>query len=49
MAAGWGTSCCDWPELTDVMDGRTGQLEAADNDASQLATDKTVYHDTDTQ
>jgi len=25
------------------MDGRTGQLGAAANDASQLATDRTIY------
>ena len=44
MAAGCGTSCCDWPELTEAMDGRTGQLGAAANDDSQLATDKTICH-----
>ena len=45
MAAGWGTSCCDWPELTEAMDGMMGQLGAAVNDASQFATDKTIYCD----
>lgn len=43
MAAGWGTSCWDWPELTDVMEGNTGQLGAANSDVSQLATDKTIW------
>ena len=42
MAAGCGTSCCDWPELTEAIEGSTGQLEAAVNDASQLAMDKTI-------
>jgi len=42
MAAGCGTSCWDWPELTDAMDGNTGQLGAAASDVSQLATDSMI-------
>lgn len=43
IAAGCGTSCCDWPELTEATDGKTGQLGEAANDDSQLATNKTIY------